>query len=78
MRLSMEILSPSTAQRDEGLKKELYEQSGVPEYWVVDPDEKAVRKYSLTNQKYGEAVRCADTAEFDGLPDIVVDLTRVW
>jgi Uma2 family endonuclease len=76
--LVVEILSPSTAQRDEGLKKELYEQSGVPEYWVVDPDEKSVRKYALTNQKYGEAVRCVDTVEFDGLPDIVVDLTRVW
>ncbi len=37
--LVIEILSPSTAGRDRTLKLELYERQGVPEYWIVDPDE---------------------------------------
>jgi Uma2 family endonuclease len=35
--LAIEILSPSTRPRDEGLKRDLYERVGVEEYWLVDP-----------------------------------------
>ena len=35
--LVIEILSPSTADRDLGYKHELYGRHGVLEYWVLDP-----------------------------------------
>jgi Uma2 family endonuclease len=35
--LVIEILSPSTARRDQKLKRDLYERAGVLEYWLVDP-----------------------------------------
>ena len=35
--LVIEILSPSTADRDVGYKHELYGKHGVLEYWIVDP-----------------------------------------
>ena len=35
--LVIEILSPSTADRDLGYKHDLYSRHGVLEYWVVDP-----------------------------------------
>ncbi|WP_250637480.1 Uma2 family endonuclease [Caldithrix abyssi] len=35
--LIIEILSPSSAYYDLVGKKELYEQFGVKEYWIVDP-----------------------------------------
>jgi Uma2 family endonuclease len=35
--LVVEILSPSTARRDLGEKLRLYAESGVLEYWIVDP-----------------------------------------
>jgi Uma2 family endonuclease len=34
----VEILSPGSHDRDEHLKRRLYERFAVPEYWVVDPD----------------------------------------
>ena len=40
--LVVEILSPSTAHRDRGVKLDLYARRGVREYWIVDPDEDAV------------------------------------
>ncbi len=35
--LVVEILSPATADRDRGYKRELYGRHGVTEYWLVDP-----------------------------------------
>ena len=32
----VEILSPGTRRRDEGIKRALYERVGVQEYWLVD------------------------------------------
>lgn len=50
--LIVEILSPSTAKRDKGYKKDLYEKSGVQEYWIVDPLNKAIEVYLLNDGKY--------------------------
>ena len=40
--LVVEILSPSTAHRDRGVKLDLYARHGVRQYWIVDPDEDSV------------------------------------
>lgn len=43
----VEILSPATAKRDLGEKFDLYEASGVKEYWVVFPLDKVIHVYLL-------------------------------
>ena len=43
--LIMEILSPGTAYYDLRHKMNVYEESGVKEYWVVDPIEKSIEIY---------------------------------
>jgi Uma2 family endonuclease len=35
--LVIEVLSPSTRRRDEGIKRKLFDEKGVREYWLVDP-----------------------------------------
>ena len=40
--LVVEILSPSTAHRDRGIKLDLYARCGVRQYWIVDPVEDVV------------------------------------
>lgn len=37
-----EVLSPADARRDRVLKRDLYAQNGVPQYWLVDPAERAI------------------------------------
>jgi Uma2 family endonuclease len=40
--LAVEILSPSTEQSDRGRKRRYFSRVGVPEYWIVDCDERAI------------------------------------
>ena len=40
--LVVEILSDSTARRDLGPKRDLYERAGIAEYWIVDYEERSV------------------------------------
>lgn len=50
--LVIEILSPSTAKFDLQQKKVAYERCGVQEYWIVDPQSKAVHGYRLRNNSF--------------------------
>lgn len=43
--LVIEILSPSTAVRDRGVKRRLYQEAGIPEYWIVDLDARLVERW---------------------------------
>lgn len=78
--LVIEILSPSNRKHDTELKKHLYEQFAVPEYWIVDPDECVLVRYRLDETgKFGQAIEFKDAITFDGIPSgAIVDLTRVW
>ncbi len=55
---------------DRGYKKELYEKSGVKEYWIVDPVMRSIEAYLLSDGKY-------NLDEFYGLfPDSLVTKKR--
>lgn len=51
--LAVEILSPSTARRDQTEKKDIYARNGVNEYWIVDPARKQVTVFHLGKRGYG-------------------------
>jgi Uma2 family endonuclease len=40
--LAVEVLSPSTAERDRFLERRRYQEAGVPLYWIVDGDAQQV------------------------------------
>jgi len=50
--LIIEVLSPSTAKKDKGYKMSLYAQSGVGEYWLVDPLNRTIEVYLLQETAY--------------------------
>ncbi len=50
--LIVEVLSPNTAAKDKGYKKDLYEKSRVKEYWIVDIPNKSIDVFLLKNNKY--------------------------
>jgi Uma2 family endonuclease len=50
--LVVEVLSPSTAKRDRGEKKSIYEKYGVKEYWIANPADKSIEVWLLKDGKY--------------------------
>jgi len=55
--LAVEVLSPGTRKRDQGIKRELFDRGGVREYWMVDPDPQSITVYRRsTAGRFGESV----------------------
>ncbi len=44
--LTVEVLSPSTGRHDRFTKRRLYQEVGIPFYWIVDPDDKSVEVWT--------------------------------
>lgn len=53
-----EIISPGTRRTDEVEKLAEYAQAGIPEYWLLDPENRTIRVYRLGE---GSAYRLAAT-----------------
>ncbi len=58
-----EVISPSTARRDEGLKFEMYQEAGVLFYIIVYPDDLIARIFKNNGEKYKKVAEC-DTETF--------------
>ncbi len=73
----IEILSPSNPNHELKSKRKLYEEAGIPEYWVVIPDEHQVMQLILNDGRYAESI-ATDAITMRVPPQATVDLTRVW
>jgi Uma2 family endonuclease len=49
--LVIEVLSPSTARYDRGLKRRFYQRAGVPEYWIVDADARLIERWRPDDER---------------------------
>ncbi len=49
--LVVEVLSPGNSLKEQKFKFEIYQESGVKEYWVVDPLQRCVTQYNLVDAK---------------------------
>lgn len=76
----VEILSPSTTHKDVNEKFEVYEASGVTEYWIVSPGDKLVDVFLLENDKYQLKGKftLGDKISPYILPGLVIDLDEVF
>ena len=89
--LVVEVLSPSTRKHDRGVKKNLYQEYGVKEYWIVEPDIKVVEVYllkdntfeidgvySIPNELEPEEDRTAQDFTVGIFPELVIKLEDVF
>lgn len=78
--LVIEILSPSTRRHDRLVKLDLYQRAGVREYWIVDPENKAVQVFLQDGSgslKIHEDYGREDVAKVNVLNGCFVELNRV-
>lgn len=78
--LIVEILSPSTRNRDRGIKARRYAELGVEHYWLVDPQERRIECYRSAGGAFGRVVEAEGETllrhpDFDGLR---IDLGALW
>ena len=80
--LVIEILSPSTRNRDQGIKRRLYERMGVREYWVADPAGETVSVYRLAGEVFQLAAELShkadDVLSTPLLPGLNIPLARIF
>ena len=51
LRLAVEVLSPSTARYDRGMKRRHYQHAGVEEYWIVDLEARLVERWRPDDER---------------------------
>jgi Uma2 family endonuclease len=76
----VEILSPGSARRDLGPKREKYREAGVPEYWIVDPASSSVEVLALRDKAYVRhgVFKKAEVLRSALLPELEVALAEVF
>ena len=50
--LVMEVVSPDDPRRDRVTKRREYAQTGIPEYWIVDPAQRSITVLTFDGQTY--------------------------
>jgi len=79
--LVIEILSPGNSSKEMKLKKSLYEENGIREYWIIDPDhENAFQFHLLESGVYSPATIYVDDEILDCVifPDLKIDLKEIF
>jgi Uma2 family endonuclease len=74
--LVVEVLSPSTRANDEGIKRELYMDSGVRQLWLVDPDAHTITRVSP--DAADEVLSDGESLRSELLPGFALDLAGVF
>lgn len=74
--LVVEILSPTNASHDTDLKKQIYERTGVVEYWIADPENQKLERYRLVDGAYRLEPPTDPAAALGG--SLRVPLATIW
>jgi Uma2 family endonuclease len=78
--LVLEILSPGNNKKELQNKYEVYEESGVKEYWVIHPNECTLIIYTLIEGKYSTSkiLTMGDFAKSNAIEGFELDLSEVF
>ena len=73
--LIVEIRIPSTAVFDEVIKRDLYQEAGVPSYWLIDPQGPSITVLELVDGNYQEVARAQGDESIDVTAPVPMRLT---
>lgn len=77
--LVVEILSPGNSKKEMKSKFALYQEEGVREYWVVDPERELVFVYVADNKKFKPTIPIADDYVYSTIfPDFKIHTADIF
>jgi Uma2 family endonuclease len=80
--LVVEVLSPSTAEIDRGIKRDLYARHGISEYWLVDPASESIEILRLDAEtgayQLASSLHAGEQATTTLLPALSIDLSQLF
>ena len=77
--LVVEILSPGNSKKEMKSKFALYQEEGVREYWVVDPERELVFVYVAENKKFKPTIPIADDYVYSTIfPDFKIHTSDLF
>ncbi len=76
--LAIEIVSPDSVGRDYVHKRAVYEQAGVDEYWILDPDESRATFLRLQQGRYEVVNPVRNRFTSKVLPGFWLDVRGLW
>jgi Uma2 family endonuclease len=76
--LVVEVLSPSTARHDRGLKRRSYQKAGVPEYWIVDAEARLIERWRPGDSRPEVALEHLTWQPRNDVPPLDVDVGRAF
>jgi Uma2 family endonuclease len=76
--LLVEVLSPSSMGRDWRVKLMLYAESGIREYWIVDPKTRLIEFLVNEGGRFMTAMPAGAQYRSQGLPEINLDVAELW
>ena len=78
--LVVEVVSETGRERDEVVKREEYARAGIPEYWIIDPDNRLITVLKLAAGTYAVhgVFASGQRAASATLPGFEVEVDAVW
>lgn len=72
------VLSPSTAQSDRVIKRPLYQQARVAEYWIVDVDARLIERWTPDNSRGEQLTETLAWKPAGATEPLVIDLVAFF
>lgn len=76
--LVIEIISPASSRNDRVRKSATYATFGVPEYWIVDPDQQSILAQALVGQHYEPIESGDELVRSRVIPGLVIDPADIF
>lgn len=77
--LIIEILSPGNSKKEMKNKFNLYQEEGVREYWVIDPERELAFVYALENKKFVPTFPISDDYLYSKIfPDFKIHTSQIF
>ncbi len=76
--LVIEVISTESRSRDRGEKFYEYEEGGVREYWLIDPQRKQAEFYQREDSGFYRAIPTADIYHSQVLPGLWISVDWLW